>query len=123
MPDQSILFKAVGAAKFHVITEVMNDLYPAKSEVEILESVEEGSIVIDIRHPSEQEISPLTLDEKIKSINIPFYNLSSQFHELTPYKNYLLYCERGMMSRLHATHLMEQGFENVSVLELKTPQN
>ena len=61
--------------------------------------------------------------EKIKSINIPFYSLSSQFNELTPDKNYLLYCERGMMSRLHAIHLMEQGFENVSVLELKTSQN
>ena len=121
--DQSILIKAVGAAKFQVITEVMSDLYPTESEVEIVESVQEGSIVIDIRHPSEQEISPLLLDEKIKSINIPFYSLSSQFNELTPDKNYLLYCERGMMSRLHAIHLMEQGFENVSVLELKTPQN
>ena len=101
----------------------MSDLYPTESEVEIVESVQEGSIVIDIRHPSEQEISPLLLDEKIKSINIPFYSLSSQFNELTPDKNYLLYCERGMMSRLHAIHLMEQGFENVSVLELKTLQN
>jgi len=119
--DQSILSRAVGAAKFQVITEVMNDLYPTESEVKIVESVQEGSIVIDIRHPSEQEINPLLLDEKIKSINIPFYSLSSQFNELAQGKDYLLYCEKGMMSRLHATHLMEQGFENVSVLELKTP--
>ena len=119
--DQSILSRAVGAAKFQVITEVMNDLYPTESEVKIVESVQKGSIVIDIRHPSEQEINPLLLDEKIKSINIPFYSLSSQFNELAQGKDYLLYCEKGMMSRLHATHLMEQGFENVSVLELKTP--
>ena len=54
MLDQSILIKTVGAAKFQVITEVMNDLYPTESEVEIVESVQEGSIVIDIRHSTSE---------------------------------------------------------------------
>ncbi|WP_415243560.1 hypothetical protein [Zhongshania sp.] len=26
-----------------------------------------------------------------------------------------MYCEKGVMSRLHASHLLEQGFTNVKV--------
>ena len=55
-------------------------------------------------------------------IKIPFYSLSSKFERLTKKQSYLLYCDKGMMSRLHAANLIEQGFSNVSVLDLKAAE-
>ncbi len=46
---------------------------------------------------------------------LPFYKLSTQFGNLDQSKTYLLYCERGVMSRLQALYLLEQGFNNVKV--------
>jgi thiamine biosynthesis protein ThiI len=41
--------------------------------------------------------------------------LATKFGDLDQSKNYLLYCDRGIMSRLQALYLNEQGFENVKV--------
>jgi len=49
---------------------------------------------------------------------MPFYKLRSGFADLDKGKNYFLYCEKGMMSRIHAANLVEEGFANVAVLEL-----
>ncbi len=54
-------------------------------------------------------------------LNIPFYKLRSGFADLDKDKNYLLYCGKGMMSRLHAANLVDEGFANVAVLELAKP--
>ena len=48
-------------------------------------------------------------------IHLPFYKLSTQFGDLDQSKTYLLYCERGVMSKLQALYLKEQGFDNVKV--------
>ena len=56
-------------------------------------------------------------------LTIPFYQLRSSFAELDPDKYFLLYCDKGMMSRLHAAHLQDEGFHNVAVLDLSaTPE-
>lgn len=47
--------------------------------------------------------------------SIPFYKLSTQFGNLDHHKQYLLYCERGVMSKLQALYLIEQGYTNVKV--------
>ncbi|MCI7718990.1 MAG: tRNA 4-thiouridine(8) synthase ThiI, partial [[Pasteurella] aerogenes] len=46
---------------------------------------------------------------------MPFYKLSSHFGELDQRKQYLLYCERGVMSKLQALYLKENGFSNIKV--------
>ena len=46
---------------------------------------------------------------------LPFYKLSTQFGDLDQSKTSLLYCERGVMSRLQALYLLEQGYNNVKV--------
>ena len=58
-----------------------------------------------------------------ESLYIPFYKLRSRFVDLDKGKNYFLYCEKGMMSRLHAANLAEEGFVNVAVLELAKSQS
>ena len=117
--DERVLIKAVKGTKYQLISELVSGSSTKKGNVEIVGSVKEYGTVIDIRHPNEKEIKPLSLNGKVKILNIPFYNLSSQFKNLNSDQDYLLYCEKGMMSRLHAAHLMELGFNNVSVLDLK----
>ena len=46
---------------------------------------------------------------------MPFFKLGTQFGDLDQSKVYLLYCERGVMSRLQALYLRDQGFHNVKV--------
>ncbi len=83
-------------------------------EVEISEQVTEQEVILDIRAPEEEEQSPLEVAGH-RVIRLPFFRLANQFGELDQNKTYLLYCARGVMSRLQAIHLKEQGFENVKV--------
>ena len=120
--DEKVLKEAVDKAKYQIISELHKDLSLKKADVEIVRNVKEGSMIIDIRHPNEREVSPLELGGNVTIINIPFYSLSSKFQSLTRSQNYLLYCDRGMMSRLQAANIIEQGFDNVSVLDLKVAE-
>jgi tRNA uracil 4-sulfurtransferase len=123
--DFAILDAAIGSAKHQLITDLVADLDGESAEVKIVETLDSNSTVIDIRHPDEAEIKPLLLDEKNQPgelLNIPFYQLRSGFADLDKNKNYLLYCGKGMMSRLHAANLIDAGFANVAVLELAKPQ-
>ena len=120
--DEKVLKEAVDKAKYQIISELHKDLSVKKADVEIVRNVKEGSMIIDIRHPNEREVSPLELGGNVTIINIPFYSLSSKFQSLTRSQNYLLYCDRGMMSRLQAANIIEQGFDNVSVLDLKVAE-
>lgn len=82
--------------------------------VHITSQPSSDAVVIDIRHPNEEERQPLSRPEgRVKKI--PFYQLNSQFPRLDSATEYLLYCDKGVMSQLHAAHLKEAGFSNVGV--------
>ncbi|EZQ17884.1 tRNA s(4)U8 sulfurtransferase [Halopseudomonas bauzanensis] len=87
------------------------------SEVETVEQALTGQVVLDVRHPDEQEANPLVL-EGVEVQAVPFYQLNSRFAELDPGRAYLLYCEKGVMSQLHAQYLLDRGHDNVRVLRL-----
>lgn len=87
------------------------------SEVETVEQALAGQVVLDVRHPDEEEARPLVLDG-IEVLKVPFYQLNSRFAELDPARAYLLYCEKGVMSQLHAQYLLDRGHDNVRVLRL-----
>ncbi|WP_044365189.1 thiazole biosynthesis protein, partial [Vibrio fluvialis] len=76
--------------------------------------VQEHAVVLDIRSPDEEDEKPLEL-EGVEVKHLPFYKLATQFGDLDQSKTYLLYCERGVMSRLQALYLKEQGFDNIKV--------
>ncbi len=82
--------------------------------VETVGELVPGCIVLDIRPKGEQEDHPLVLDN-VPVQALPFYNLANQFGDLDQSKSYLLYCERGVMSRLQVLYLREQGFRNVKI--------
>ena len=73
-----------------------------------------GQIVIDIRHPDAAEDEPLDVPG-IEVQALPFYALNNKFKELDENRQYLLYCDKGVMSRLHAHHLLSEGHANVRV--------
>ncbi len=83
-------------------------------EVELVQTPAVDDVIIDVRHPSEEERSPLMLTNN-EILKIPFYELNQQISELPKNRHYLLYCDRGTMSRMHAGHLKAEGHDNVKV--------
>jgi thiamine biosynthesis protein ThiI len=73
-----------------------------------------NQIVIDIRHPDEEETKPRIVDD-IEIQKIPFYGLNKIFTTLDSNKQYFLYCQKGVMSQLHAANLKDAGHVNVGV--------
>ncbi|MCL4119240.1 UNVERIFIED_CONTAM: hypothetical protein GTU68_060391 [Idotea baltica] len=83
-------------------------------EVEEVHDILRGHVVIDIRHPDEVDTRPVEWHDK-EVRNIPFYALNSTFKTLDANRQYLLYCDKGVMSRLHAYNLLSEGYVNVRV--------
>ena len=112
--DFEILNRMVQEASNVDIREIAEKAQEEVVEVETVVSFTANDVVLDIRSVDEQEASPLALEDvEVKSL--PFYKLSTQFGDLDQNKTWLLYCDRGVMSRLQALYLHEQGFKNVKV--------
>ncbi|WP_046028174.1 tRNA uracil 4-sulfurtransferase ThiI [Vibrio vulnificus] len=109
-----ILEQVVRNARHMDIRDIAKESAQAAPEVEQVQAIEEHAVVLDIRSPDEEDDSPLEIDG-VEVKHIPFYKLSTQFGDLDQSKTYLLYCARGVMSRLQALYLQEQGFKNVKV--------
>ncbi|MFI0487864.1 MAG: tRNA uracil 4-sulfurtransferase ThiI [Yersinia sp. (in: enterobacteria)] len=112
--DFSILERVISEAKNVDIREIAEQSREQVAEVESVAALADTGVLLDIRAPDEQEEKPLKL-ENIEIRALPFYKLSSQFADLDQSKTYLLYCDRGVMSRLQALYLREQGYNNVKV--------
>ncbi|WP_101758894.1 tRNA uracil 4-sulfurtransferase ThiI [Oceanicoccus sp. KOV_DT_Chl] len=111
--DFAVLEKALAEAVYTNIDEIAEqDL--TSQDVEVLQVPIQDGIIIDVRHPSEEERKPLQ-PQAVTVEKIPFYDLHRRFAELDKSKTYLLYCDKGVMSKLHASHLLEQGYTNVKV--------
>ena len=111
--DMSVLEEALENAKAQLIDTVMADVEKGQAQVDSIAQPLEGDVVIDIRHPEEIEIKPLVLDSA--ALVIPFYNLNEAYSKLDATKRYLLFCDRGVMSELHASYLKDEGHRNVAV--------
>jgi tRNA uracil 4-sulfurtransferase len=115
--DFSVLEQAVSKAVYTNIDQLADEELQV-ADVEVLPIPLPGSVVLDVRHPDEVERHALTVPgAEVQAI--PFYELHRRFAELDASVTYLLYCEKGVMSRLHASHLVEQGFTNVKVYRPK----
>lgn len=114
--DFSVLEQAVADSVATNIDEI------AKTEKNILDipelqTVPAEAIVLDIRHPDEEQRKPLSIDGATVQ-HIPFYQLHKRHVELDKNRQYLLYCERGVMSRLQAQFLHTQQFQFIGVFRL-----
>ncbi|MCP5329444.1 MAG: tRNA 4-thiouridine(8) synthase ThiI [Pseudomonadales bacterium] len=114
--DEAVLQASIANAQVQTIDRVMEGLGRRQDSVQELQQLSAGTVVIDIRHPDEEERHALSLnDPAIEVLKIPFYQLRSRFAQLPADKSYALYCDKGMMSRLHASHLQEAGYTHVQV--------
>lgn len=111
--DFSVLEKAVAEAEVMAIDEIVENAN-INADIEALTRVEDHQVVVDIRAPHEAERKPLNLPG-VKTMQIPFYKLESEVPQLESNNEYLLYCEKGVMSQMHAQHLIELGFNNIKI--------
>ena len=111
--DFARLEQAVASCRVQNIDEVMEEEQPL-ADVEIFAVPQPDAVILDIRHPTEIEVRPLKAGSASVQ-EIPFFSLQNRFKELNENSCYLLYCEKGVMSRLHAELLVEQGFTNIGV--------
>jgi thiamine biosynthesis protein ThiI len=110
--DMAILERALSDRRQSRIDEMTaDDVQP--EAVEVLSVPLAHGTIIDIRHPNEEELAPLRLHVPV--LKIPFYELQSRANELVSGNTYMLYCGRGMMSRLHAGHLLADKTLDIKV--------
>ncbi|QSZ41747.1 tRNA 4-thiouridine(8) synthase ThiI [Sulfurimonas aquatica] len=100
--NYDVLDKAVEDAKSIYVHDIVDDVANLAA-VEVVEDLSEKDyVVIDIR--AEDESIELTCE----TLKIPFHRLKSEFPKLPKDKEYLLYCEKGIMSQLHAQYLQDE---------------
>lgn len=111
--DFLVLEQAITDSVATNIDEITQESH-TRLAVEILNEVSAGAILLDIRHPDEEERKPLVINGA-NVLKLPFYQLHKRYAELDKNAQYLLYCERGVMSRLQAEFLLSQGFNSIAV--------
>ena len=92
------------------------DLTPKKDIMHITEP-RIGDAIIDVRHPTEIEDMPLDWYPDNEVICIPFFSLPERVSNLDRKISYLIFCEKGVMSRLHANLLRDRGFLHIGILK------
>ena len=92
----------------------LTDSLETPEQVELISTPSMEDVLVDVRHPSEQEREPLAATNN-RVISIPFYELGGRAGELQPDTRYLLFCDRGVMSRMQAAQLQASGHTNVQV--------
>ena len=100
--NYDVLDKAVEDSKSIYVHDIVDDVANLAA-VEVIEDL--GSkeyTVIDIRAEDE------CIETTSETIKIPFHRLKSEFPKLPKDKEYLLYCEKGIMSQLHAQYLRDE---------------
>lgn len=113
--DMGVLERAVQQARVEVIDQLdTGDQQHEAPAVDIFKSPQPGAVIIDIRHPDEIARKGLRAGSA-EVAAIPFFTLGREFPRLDQNRQYLLYCDRGLMSRLHAELLREQDYRNVAV--------
>ncbi|MBY6224909.1 tRNA uracil 4-sulfurtransferase ThiI [Ferrimonas balearica] len=112
--SEDLIERVLAATKVQDIRELAMAQPTETVEMETVQQAAAGEIILDIRAPEEEEQSPLVVAGS-EVMTLPFFKLASQFENLDASRTYLLYCDRGVMSKLQALYLKEQGYNNVKV--------
>lgn len=107
--DFSVLERAVESRETLKIDQVMQT-QKTIVDVEITNLPATNDVIIDIRSHEERDKAPLELTNN-DILSIAFYELTSQLESLSKDQRYLLYCEKGTMSQMHASHLKGSGYD------------
>jgi len=111
--DYTVLDKAVENAQHINVDEILDDV-TTNTAIEVVNELSNEFVVIDIRAEDE------CIETSCESIKIPFHRLKTEFKKLDKNREYLLYCEKGIMSQLHAQYLRDaEDAKNVRVYRPK----
>lgn len=108
--NYDVLQQAIETAEFIPVDSIVANVNEAQA-VDVVHEVKD-QIVIDIRKEEQAASDPLNMEGVLV---IPFHKLNHEFKHLDSNKEYLLYCQKGVMSQLHAQYLHDAGFHNVKV--------
>ncbi|MBU2887799.1 tRNA 4-thiouridine(8) synthase ThiI [Gilvimarinus agarilyticus] len=111
--DFAVLEQAVQNKIVSDVRDLAESVMP-EQPLDIVSSLPVGGVIIDIRHPDEEALKPLAVGDA-EVLKIPFYTLNNALGQLEGEKRYYLYCDKGIMSQLHASHLVEDGQSNIGV--------
>lgn len=112
--DFDVLNSVVDNVRVLDIRDIGQETEQEVHAVEEVAEIAENTVIVDIRSPEEEDEKPLDIDG-VEVKHIPFFKLGTQFGDLDKSKEYLLYCDRGVMSKLQALYLKDNGFTNVNV--------
>ena len=112
--DFGILDQVIAQTRWMDIRAIAEETQAQVQEVETVQELAADEVILDIRSPDEHDERPFEVPGH-ELLHIPFYKLATQFGDLDQGKSYLLYCEKGVMSKLQALYLKEKGFTNVKV--------
>jgi tRNA uracil 4-sulfurtransferase len=112
--DFSLIDRVVRAANVVDIRTISEEAEQEVASVASVDNLSQGAVVLDIRSPEEEEHKPLDLPH-FEVVHIPFYRLATQFPDLDQNREYFLYCDRGVMSKMQALILHEKGYTSVKV--------
>jgi len=113
--EDSILVKSFENRKIEFVDSMLRSCMQSSEEnIETVVLAGDNEAVIDIREPMKTTKSPLVLNN-IDIQKIPFFDINHRFKDLDQTKTYLFYCEKGILSKLHALYLKEQWFENIKI--------
>ena len=109
--NYEVLDAAVDNASKVFVDEIVDDINNSVGEIDVVSDLTTGEyVVIDIRQEED------TIETSTKTLKIPFYKLKNEFKKLPQDKEYLLYCEKGIMSQLHAQYLRDaENYTNIKV--------
>lgn len=108
--NYEVLDRAVDDAQHIYVDEVVADV-AKMAAIEVVEELDiKKHVVIDIRAEDG------CIETACESIKIPFFKLKKAFETLPKDKEYLLYCDKGIMSQLHGQFLKDAKIcENIKV--------
>ena len=108
--DYSVLDTAVENSVKISVDEIVNDVKDI-GQMETVSDISSGKYtIIDIRQ------GPGCIETSCETIKIPFYDLKKEFKKLPQNKEYLFYCDKGILSQLHAQYLRDaENYKNIKV--------
>jgi thiamine biosynthesis protein ThiI len=108
--NYEVLDAAVENAVSIKVHEIVNDISDI-GQMETISDISSGKYtIIDIRQSDD------SLETSCETIKIPFFKLKSEFKKLPQDKEYLFYCDKGILSQLHAQYLRDaENFTNIRV--------
>lgn len=115
--EEILLERAYENKKVEFVNEIISEDNEA-FKIEVVNNIWKNEVLIDIRDNEKKLKNPLDIN-KNEFLEIPFYEINYKFEKINQDKTYLLYCDKWVLSHLHALYLKDKWFNNVKVYRKK----